>query len=143
MTCLFTVLSGSNGHRRAERWTALNYALDYPFSRSKARSQQQAQSHTTIIINQVCCFCCATTPRALFSGYDSLGQPCFMGRSAGLFPWNAPPRCTGRLFPQGACSNASWQKYLISEPSGLVQAGLTGDRVIVVPSKQERCRSTL
>ena len=43
-----------NEHRRAERWTALNYASHYPFSRSKARSQQQAQSHTTKIMNQVC-----------------------------------------------------------------------------------------
>ena len=66
-------------HRRAERWTALNYASHYPFSRSKARSQQQAPSHTTKIINQVCCSC-ATTRRALFSGNDPPGQPCFHGQ---------------------------------------------------------------
>ena len=70
-----------NEHRRAERWTALNYATHYPFSRSKARSQQQAPSHTTKIKNQVCCCCCATTKRrALVSGHYSLGQPCFYGQ---------------------------------------------------------------
>ena len=63
-------------HRRAERWTALNYASHYPFSRSKARSQQQAQSHTTKIMNQVC-----------FHGQERRVQ-------------YALPRFPGRLFPQ-------------------------------------------
>ena len=40
-------------HRRAERWTALNYTSHYPFSRSRARSQQLAQIHVTKIPNQV------------------------------------------------------------------------------------------
>ena len=68
-------------HRRAERWIALNYASHYPFSRRKARSQQQAPSNTTKIKNQVRFCCCATTKRrALVSGHDSLGQPCFHGQ---------------------------------------------------------------
>ena len=122
-----------NEHRRAGRWTALNYTSHYPFSRSKASSQQQAQSHTTKIINQVCCCCCccATTRRALFSGYDPLGQPCFHGLERRVVSVHALSRCPGRLFPQEACSNASWQKSLISEPSGLVQADLTDDRVMM------------
>jgi hypothetical protein len=60
-----------------------------------------------------------------------LGNRVFMDRSAGVFPWHALSRCPGRLFPQEACSNASWQKSLISEPSGLVQADLTDDRVMM------------
>ena len=62
-------------HRRVERWTALNYASHYPFSRSKARSQQQAPSHTTKITNQVCCCCCCATTkrRALVSVPDEFG----------------------------------------------------------------------
>ena len=122
----------NNEHRCAERWTALNYASNYPLSRSKARSQQQAQSHTTKIINQVCC-CCAILHEGLCSlGTILLGNRVFMGRSAGLFPQQAFPRCPGRLFPQEACSNASWQKSLISEPPSPVQADLADDRVIVV-----------
>ena len=106
-----------------------NYASHYPFSRSKARSQQQAQNHTKKIITASA----ALLHEGLCSlGTILLGNRVFMGRSAGLFLWNALLRCTGRLFPQGACSNASWQKYLISESSGLVQADLTDDRVIVV-----------
>ena len=60
-----------------------------------------------------------------------LGNRVFMDRSAGVFPWHALSRCPGRLFPQEACSNASWQKSLISEPSGLVQADLPRDRVMI------------
>ena len=60
-----------------------------------------------------------------------LGNRAFMDRSAGVFPWHALSRCPGRLFPQEAYSNASWQTYLISEPSGLVQADLTDDRVMM------------
>ena len=69
-------LNRNNEHRRAERWTALNYASHYPFSRSKARSQQQAPSHTTKIMNQVC-----------FHGQERRVQ-------------YALPRFPGRLFPQ-------------------------------------------
>jgi hypothetical protein len=46
-----------NEHRRAERWTALNYTSHYPFSRSRARSQQLAQIHVTKFPNQVCWEC--------------------------------------------------------------------------------------
>ena len=76
--------------------------------------------------------CFATTRRALISGQDSLGQPRFHGQERRVVSAAQLPRFPGRLFPHEACSNASWQKYLRSEPSGLAQADLAGDRVIDV-----------
>ena len=124
-----------NEHRRAERWTALNYASHYPFSRSKARSQNrpQATPRKSQIKYAAAAAAALLRSEGLWSlGTILLGSHVFMDRSAGVFPWHALSRCPGRLSPQEACSNASWQKSLISEPPGLVQADLADDRVIVV-----------
>ena len=131
-------------HRRAVRWTALNYASHYPFSRSKARSQQQASSHTTKIKNQVCCCCCATTKRrALVSGHDSLGQPCFHGQErrgvsvACSFQMSGSIVSTGSL-QQRFVAKISHKRTLWPCTSGPYRRSSHD----LVPSKQERCRST-
>ena len=81
LRCHHTVITRYE-HRRAERWTALNYASHYPFSRSKARSQQQAPSHTTKIINQVCC---SALPRSVEVLYRAASQ-CFPAQRRSASP---------------------------------------------------------
>ena len=104
-----------NEHRRAERWTALNYTSHYPFSRSKARSQQLAQIHVTKIPNQVCWECadpdhgCPRTPARHSSARISFSLHCFP-RSRARQRCAPPKRSFSLILREWTSSNSSKSK---------------------------------